>query len=78
VAVLAMAVDDGEAAMRDFMTEGGWTFPVMLGADPAARAYGVRPIPVLFVIDGEGLVAKEIFGEVTAEDLSDLVDDLTR
>jgi hypothetical protein len=73
-----MAVDDGEAAMRDFMTEGGWTFPVMLDADSAARAYGVRPIPVLFVIDGEGFIVKQIVGKVSAKDLSDLVDDLTR
>ena len=73
-----MAVDDSEANMVDFMDEGGWTFPVMLDADSAAGAYGVRAIPVLFVIDGEGLIVKEIVGKVSAEDLSDLVDDLTR
>jgi hypothetical protein len=73
-----MAVDDSEAAMRDFMIQGSWTFPVMLDADSAARAYRVRPIPVLFVIDGEGLIVKQIVGRMSAKDLSDLVDDLTR
>lgn len=73
-----MAVEDNKTALADFMTEGGWTFPVMLDADSAARAYGVRPIPVLFVIDGEGAIVKKIVGMVSADDLSDLVDDLTR
>jgi thioredoxin-related protein len=73
-----MAVDDSEAAMADFMSGGGWTFPVMLDADQAAGAYGVRPIPTLFVIDGEGSIVKTIVGGMSAEDLSDLVDDLTR
>ena len=73
-----MAVEDSEEGMTDFISEGGFTFPVMLDANSAARAYGVRPIPTLFIIDGEGLIVKQVVGRVTAEQLSDLVDDLTR
>ena len=63
--------------MRDFLTQGGYSFPVMLGGDDIAVQYGVRAIPTTFVIDSEGRVAKTIIGAVTAADLSKLVDDLT-
>jgi hypothetical protein len=73
-----MAVNDSEQAMTGFTSEGGWTFPVMVDVDRAAGAYGVRPIPTLFVIDGEGFIVKTIVGEVSAQELSALVHDLTR
>ncbi len=72
-----MAIGDSEAAMADFMSEGGWVFPVMLKAERAAGAYGVVPIPTLFVVDGEGIIVKKIVGKASAEDLSGLVDGLT-
>ena len=72
-----MSVQDSKPDMVDFMDEGGWTFPVMLEADGAARAYGVRPIPTLFVIDAEGVIVKKIIGGASAADLTALVDDLT-
>jgi len=72
-----MSVQDSKPDMLDFMDEGGWTFPVMLEADSAARAYGVRPIPTLFVIDAEGTIVKKIIGGASAADLTALVDDLT-
>jgi hypothetical protein len=73
-----MAVQDSESDMSAFMSAGGWTFPVMLAADNAARAYGVRGIPTLFVLDAEGVIVKKIVGRASAADLSALVDDLTR
>jgi thioredoxin-like negative regulator of GroEL len=73
-----MTVNDSAAAMSEFMSEGGWTFPVMLDADSAAGAYGVRGIPTVVVIDGEGMIVKRIVGPATAERLTELVDDLTR
>jgi thiol-disulfide isomerase/thioredoxin len=74
--LLAMAVNDSEEAMRAFMSEGGWGFPVMMGADSAAAAYGVRFIPAVFVIDAEGRIVETIVGGTTASDLSLLVDGL--
>jgi hypothetical protein len=62
--------------MRDFTTEGGWIFPVMLDADRVADDYGVRGIPTNVVIDSEGKIAKRIVGGLGAADLSSLIDGL--
>jgi peroxiredoxin len=78
VGVLAMDVNDSVADMQAFMSDGGYTYPVMLSADDAAGAYGVRVIPTLFVIDAEGRIAKKIIGGASAAELSSLIDDLTR
>jgi thioredoxin-related protein len=78
VEVLVMAVNDSADAMREFMDDGGWSLPVMMGADDAAREYGVRAIPMIFVVDTEGRIVKKIVGEATAETLSEVVDGITR
>jgi hypothetical protein len=75
--VLVLAVSDGEDDMREFMSEGGYTFPVMLDEDNVAADYGVRAIPTIVVLDPEGEVAKTVVGGMTADELSSLVDDLT-
>jgi len=66
--------------MRDFLSKGGWTFPVALAPDSVARSYGVRYLPTTVVVDGEGRIAKTIIGGqgASASELSKLVDDLTR
>jgi hypothetical protein len=73
-----VAVDDTEDAMRAFMASGGWTFPVVMGAEDAANAYGARFIPSLFVIDPEGYIVDRLAGGASASDLSALIDGLTR
>jgi len=76
--VLAVAVSDNESAVRDFLAQGGYTFPVMVGGDDIAAQYGVRAIPTTFVIDPQGRIVKTIVGATTASDMAKLVDDLTR
>ena len=76
--VLAMDVNDSEADIRELMNTEGWTFPVMLSADSAARAYGVRFIPTVIVIDSEGRIAGKLVGGASASDLSALIDGLAR
>lgn len=73
-----MAVNDSEDAIRELVTRGGYSFPVMLDEDNVAADYGVRAIPTIVVLDSEGAIAKTLVGGVTAEELSSLVDDLTR
>ena len=73
-----MAVSDSEDAIRGFVAQGGYTFPVMLDPDNMAARYGVRAVPTHVVVDSEGRVAKTHVGGVNAADLSSLVDDLTR
>jgi thiol-disulfide isomerase/thioredoxin len=76
--VLAMDVNDSQEAIRELVTSNGWTFPVMLNADSAASAYGVRFIPTVVVVDSEGRIAEKIVGGTNASDLSLLIDGLTR
>jgi peroxiredoxin len=76
-AVLAMDVDDGEDAIRQFMADGGWTFPVMLDADEVFYAYGARYLGTVFVIDSEGGLVKMLLNQPTAAELSTLIDGLT-
>ncbi len=70
-------MNDSEDAMREFLSENGYSFPVMLDEDNVAGDYGVRAIPTNIVLDSEGEVAKTLVGGVTAEELSSVLDDLT-
>ena len=72
-----LAVSDTEEAMRDFMIAGSFEFPVMLGGDEAARAYGVQAIPTVVIIDAQGRVVDSLIGGATAEDLAEYVAELT-
>jgi hypothetical protein len=74
-----MAIQSGESDMRDFMSGGGWTFPVALVQDQLALSYGVRYLPTIIVVDAEGQIVKRLIGGqgAAASDLSRLVDDLT-
>ena len=76
--LLAMAWADTDAAIREFMESGGWTFPVMLAPDDLVAAYGVEAVPALFLIDAESRIVDYILGGVTADQLSQMVDDLLR
>jgi len=71
-------VNDTEDDIRAFMTAGGWTFPVMTGAESTADAYGVRFLPTVVVIDSDGRIVERVVGEATASRLSSLVDGLAR
>ena len=71
-------MNDSEQDMREFLSDNGYGFPVMLDEENVAGDYGVRAIPTNLVLDSEGEVAKTIVGGVTAEELSGFVDDLTR
>jgi thiol-disulfide isomerase/thioredoxin len=78
VAVLGVALQDSEAAMRDLMVTNGWTFPVIFNGTSVGYAYGVSPIPAIAVIDPEGRIAKRLVGPTSAAKLSLIVDGITR
>jgi peroxiredoxin len=63
--VLGVNVDRGDAdAVRAFAREYGMTFPVLLDRDGAARArYGVRALPLTYIIGRDGRIVGRIFGE---------------
>ena len=70
-------VGDTAPAMQQFMSSGGWHFPVALLSDQVAASYGVTKIPTLVVIRPAGRILKVIVGGVSAADLTQMVDDLT-
>lgn len=65
--VLGLSADeDGERAVRAFAEKNRITYPVALAGETTLVDYGVRRIPVMFVIDKKGRVA-EIFRGFTDE-----------
>jgi hypothetical protein len=75
--LLVVAVGDTDAAIRDLMASGGYTFPLMLDPGNIGAGYGVSVIPTLVIIRPSGKVFKSMSEVVTAEALADLVGDLT-
>jgi peroxiredoxin len=55
--LVAISVGDDRKAVQDFVTQNKVTFPVLLdGAEATAKAFQVRSIPAVAVIDGNGKV----------------------
>lgn len=70
VAFVGIAYKDEEAAVRDFLTRHGITYPV--GLDLTGRIaglYGITGVPETFVLDTEGRVVRFYIGPVTADQL---------
>jgi len=59
--VLGMSADeDGERAVKAFADKYRITYPIALAGESALADFGVRSVPVMFVIDKKGRVA-EVF-----------------
>ncbi len=71
-----MAVGDTDAAIRDLMTSGGYSFPLMLDSGNVGGGYGISVIPTLVLIDSSGNFVKSTSGVVTADALAALVGDV--
>lgn len=70
---LAVAVQDTEADMQQFMKDSGSDFPVALLPDSVPTAYGIDVLPTVVLIDAHGRIAKTIVGGTTAAQLYGLV-----
>ena len=72
--VLAVNAQEDEDTIQAFLTETGFTFPIL--PDPygqAIREYGVRSFPATFVIDRAGKIVTIHQGQIAPEDLESLV-----
>jgi peroxiredoxin len=62
--ILAVSTDPlGSAVTRPFQQQMGLTFPIV--HDPDMRVgvtYGVRTLPLSFMVDRQGVIRKKIFG----------------
>jgi peroxiredoxin len=68
--VLAVSMDEGEwSSVKAFMKDYGITYSVLKGTEDVAVQYRVRTIPLLFILDREGKIAKRYPGFSIEEDL---------
>jgi len=59
--VLGMSADeDGEKVVKAFADRNRITYPIALAGEPVQVDFGVRSVPVMFVIDKKGRIA-EVF-----------------
>jgi thiol-disulfide isomerase/thioredoxin len=75
--IIALSQDDDPQAVRAFLAQNGYTFPVaMADASHAAAFGGVSRLPTSFLIDKQGRLRKKISGQVHYARLEDLVGEL--
>lgn len=56
VILALVSEDEGEEAIKSFITEQGITYTVLLADRETTRRYGISSIPVTFIINKEGRV----------------------
>jgi len=63
--IVGISMDDGPAPVRNFYQEHKMNYPVALGTEKVAEAYGgVLGLPVTFLIDRDGRIAAKFTGAV--------------
>jgi len=68
--ILAFSVDEtGSGTVRNFLQEHGYTFPVAMVTEAATRSFGVRGVPVSYLIDRKGDIRQTIYGAFHEDDL---------
>jgi cytochrome c biogenesis protein CcmG/thiol:disulfide interchange protein DsbE len=66
--VLGIAVEDGHAAVRQYLQVAGITFPVALDSSSAVkRAYRIFGPPATFFIDAQGTIRDAVLGPLGPE-----------
>lgn len=66
IRVIGVAVEDTERAAREFAAEIGASYPLALGTEQIEEAYPRLGLPVTYVIDEDGVVAR-IFNGIVDE-----------
>lgn len=57
--VLGLSADeDGERAVKAFANEYRINYPLALAGDATTSDYGVRSVPIMFIIDKKGVIAE--------------------
>ena len=75
VVIDAVAIRDTPAAIRDFLARNGDPY-ARIGSDSASRvqmALGSSGVPETFVVDGRGIVVKQIIGDIRPEQVDEIV-----
>jgi cytochrome c biogenesis protein CcmG/thiol:disulfide interchange protein DsbE len=75
VAFVGINHQDGKTSAIEFQNKVGVRYPS--GSDPAGKVgtrYGVVGLPTTFLVDGSGRIVARKLGEVTEDELVDLID----
>lgn len=57
--ILGISVDeDGERAVKMFAEEFRVNYPLALAGDPMTRAYGIRSVPIMYLVDKKGIIVE--------------------
>lgn len=61
--IVGMSVDEsGEKHLKAFVAEKGIPYSIALASEKVQTDYGIRALPVLFVIDKNGIVKEQMLG----------------
>ena len=72
VAVLGVSVDtDGPDVVREWTTEKGVSYPILLGGEDLARRYGAMGFPTLVIVDPEGHIDSRHVGLIERDQLEE-------
>jgi len=75
VAFLGVIRNDREDDARAFARDHGLTYPNAVGDGGFASAFGVRGLPMTFVLDASGRIVARHFGPVSESRLTALIED---
>jgi len=68
--VLGVSVDGGEwDLVRSFAAEKGMTYAILQGDEEVSNSYRVRAIPATFLVNKDGMIAKQYLGEAFEADM---------
>lgn len=65
VILLGISLDEGRSAVKKvkkFSDDLNLTYPMLMGDKKTARAYGVRGIPVTYILDKDHMIVKRYMG----------------
>jgi thiol-disulfide isomerase/thioredoxin len=63
--MLAVNCDEDNAAVRSFIKNEGFSFPVLLDLDGKVSAnYGIQSIPTTFLVDRDGMIILRLVGSI--------------
>jgi peroxiredoxin len=61
--VIGISMDDSESELRDFYRRAGMNYPVVVGSQKTAQAYGgILGLPTTFIIGRDGLIRRKLTG----------------
>jgi len=68
--VLGVSLDtSGVDSVRSFVRESGISYPILQGSDEVASKYMVRAIPTMFLVNKDGVIARQYLGGAEGDTL---------